>query len=959
MMGGKGRKGGLFLGLRFLLTGFEGDKEKRIVEEIGENGGQICKQYDASCTHVVVFKLPLNDPLCCAARDDGKALVTDFWITDALETNSLVDISNVLYRPLKEVDGIEGSKKLCICLTGYQGLARRNIMRMVEMIGAIFSKPLIGSQVTHLVCYKFEGEKYELAKKMGMALVNHFWLEDSLNFWTLLPESSYNRSGWEAETLKAVENVVSDSGEDEDLVIKDDLSGKQSPCDKVTVISHAQILNEKNENLGVDDCLNKGSELHEKSNSRHGLSPPTSDGKVRNVGSAVDRITDGSDDIRRLEEMNIFAKPSASDFLVDNPAAATDNVHGGSVSDVEEDESTHLYVEDGNESDHSCGRTSDEEAKLKTDFMLVEMCEPADDIATTCHKMEMMDFATEHKVTSAAEIHNDTSGGENVESLGTERRRSSQFMSKAEEPPLESSSPCDEEAKDFADSVLQESPSFSSALNQQPAGVPGSTVKPAILSSPAGPGLLVQEPPQEMEECDPNSSFSVEASAMEISSNETEHVMRDVRDEQGPSAGNSGDVDLGGADANVPIPNQEAEKSVKRKNVKGKKPALKTNVSSNNALPETLAQVARSYNPSRKEKSKKKKLAIDEDKENRVAIEDEDDQIVQHAAAVRKNATTKKTKSESRKVSSSEPSKMMCFAVGGSTDERTKLHSIIKIMGGRISKSRYQWRDEATHVVLPGPLRRTEKFLAGAAAGRWILKPEYLEASRKAGKFLEEEAFEWYYEGTNDKGTISLLAPRKWRISVATSGVRAFHGLRVLFYGECISPPLDTMKRAIKAGGGEVLAAAPPFTRHLANGVNFAIISPGIPKEDEFVQEFLEHEVACVLSDYLVNLVCHPSSSLEQYILYGTEKAAKQYHTNIAQFGSSFQYKKAQPAGDSEVEDDPSTDDVSCSICEKPDHGEVMLLCDGEECGAGIHTFCCTPPLLKVPDGDWFCPKCK
>lgn len=50
---------------------------------------------------------------------------------------------------------------------------------MVDLMGGQFSKPLVANRVTHLICYKFEGEKYELAKRMKrIKLVNHRWLED-------------------------------------------------------------------------------------------------------------------------------------------------------------------------------------------------------------------------------------------------------------------------------------------------------------------------------------------------------------------------------------------------------------------------------------------------------------------------------------------------------------------------------------------------------------------------------------------------------------------------------------------------------------------------------------------------------------------------------------------------------------------------------------------------------------
>lgn len=179
------------------------------------------------------------------------------------------------------------------------------------------------------------------------------------------------------------------------------------------------------------------------------------------------------------------------------------------------------------------------------------------------------------------------------------------------------------------------------------------------------------------------------------------------------------------------------------------------------------------------------------------------------------------------------------------------------------------------------------------------------------------------------------------------------------------------MKRAIKAGGGVVLASAPPYSRHIADGVNFAVIRPGISKDDPIVQEFVRHEVPCVLSEYLVDWVCHPSSSLDKYILYGTEKAAPQDNPDISQFGMrSFQRKsgqqnvKAQQQAEEseEEEDDPLVEDIYCSVCGKLDDEAVMLLCgndEGKGCGEGTHIYCCSPPLEKVPDEDWFCSKCQ
>lgn len=50
-------------------------------------------------------------------------------------------------------------------------------------------------------------------------------------------------------------------------------------------------------------------------------------------------------------------------------------------------------------------------------------------------------------------------------------------------------------------------------------------------------------------------------------------------------------------------------------------------------------------------------------------------------------------------------------------------------------------------------------------------------------------------------------------------------------------------------------------------------------------------------------------------------------------------------------------EDKPCERCDKSNDPEWILLCD--MCDDGYHTSCCLPPLMIVPDGDWFCPPCE
>lgn len=165
----------------------------------------------------------------------------------------------------------------------------------------------------------------------------------------------------------------------------------------------------------------------------------------------------------------------------------------------------------------------------------------------------------------------------------------------------------------------------------------------------------------------------------------------------------------------------------------------------------------------------------------------------------------------------------------------------------------------------------------------------------------------------------------------------------------------DTLKRVVKAGDGNILATSPPYTRFLKSGVDFAVVSPGMPRLDLWVQEFLKHEVPCVVADYLVEFVCKPGYSLERHVLYNTHAWAEKSFAKMLS-------KAEETVADLGPPDSCDDNDISCQVCGCTDRGEVMLICGDQSgsvgCGVGTHIHCCDPPLENVPEEDWFCPKC-
>lgn len=163
----------------------------------------------------------------------------------------------------------------------------------------------------------------------------------------------------------------------------------------------------------------------------------------------------------------------------------------------------------------------------------------------------------------------------------------------------------------------------------------------------------------------------------------------------------------------------------------------------------------------------------------------------------------------------------------------------------------------------------------------------------------------------------------------------------------------DTLKRVVKAGDGTILATSPPYTRFLKSKVDFAIVSPGIPRIDMWVQEFLRHKIPCVVADYLVEYVCKPGYSLERHVQYNTHAWAEKSVKNLVNCMAEV------------IEDvrTPENDDLACTVCGSRDRGDEMLICGDDSgsagCGIGTHIDCCDPPLEDVPEDDWFCTECR
>ena len=127
---------------------------------------------------------------------------------------------------------------------------------------------------------------------------------------------------------------------------------------------------------------------------------------------------------------------------------------------------------------------------------------------------------------------------------------------------------------------------------------------------------------------------------------------------------------------------------------------------------------------------------------------------------------------------------MFLLSSDTSTD---RVVQIITYLGGRyiqtheyvqmISITISTFAAEATHLLTASP-KRTEKFLGAIACGMWILKPTYLDAYEKAGKWVSEEAYEWCE--VDPKSRIDGSVIRRRRIEGSPVFVGARYSLELI-----------------------------------------------------------------------------------------------------------------------------------------------------------------------------------
>ncbi|KAF9105007.1 hypothetical protein BGX27_009850 [Mortierella sp. AM989] len=168
------------------------ERRVKIEEKIKEAGGAIINEYSSDKVDIVICRFRTGDLYIQASRD-GKIVASADWLLHVLQTGDLPSPkASLLHYPIPP-ECVTGMSSLVITISNYTGNVREYLKRMILAMGASY-KPTLSNRTaaeptTHIICGNASGDKYEKGHEWNVKVVNHLWLEDCFQAWSLQSET--------------------------------------------------------------------------------------------------------------------------------------------------------------------------------------------------------------------------------------------------------------------------------------------------------------------------------------------------------------------------------------------------------------------------------------------------------------------------------------------------------------------------------------------------------------------------------------------------------------------------------------------------------------------------------------------------------------------------------------------------------------------------------------------------
>ncbi|VDK56179.1 unnamed protein product [Anisakis simplex] len=203
-----------------------------------------------------------------------------------------------------------------------------------------------------------------------------------------------------------------------------------------------------------------------------------------------------------------------------------------------------------------------------------------------------------------------------------------------------------------------------------------------------------------------------------------------------------------------------------------------------------------------------------------------------------------------------------------SIEDRERLSVYVKKLNAEVC---LDIDDDVTHLCC-GTIIRNVKLMRSICSGKYIVLPDYIEDSHKAGKWLNESDFEWGAVGNltkqsfdNPRQEMLAAACHRWRVKIELTSKRAFDGWCVLFY--CSQRRLSDVTKIVECGGGTWYSRDDiTLSDDLLNKVTVVLVERSKYWNDSEIDMLIERGVYCYPLDYLSTYLVETDLQPEQFL---------------------------------------------------------------------------------------------